>query len=110
MVFVFFIYGFPFFLLWMVIFVYPKRISKYSLPRNMWMIALFAMFHGIHEWAEMLRLFHAEPHPLEIVELVALPLSFYFPAYLRPVKRESRQAACAARLPWHCPLPGSRSP
>jgi diguanylate cyclase (GGDEF)-like protein/PAS domain S-box-containing protein len=43
------------------------------------MIALFAMFHGIHEWSEMILLLHGEAFaPIEVIKLATLPLSFLF--------------------------------
>ncbi len=49
MIFVWFIYGLAFFALGLVIIVYPKKPSIFSLANHIWLIAGFGLLHGVNE-------------------------------------------------------------
>ena len=67
MIFVWFIYGLAFFVLGLVILIYPRRDSRFRLAKHIWMIGVFGVVHGVNEWLDM---FHAigKPFPLELVD------------------------------------------
>lgn len=49
---VFFIYGLAFFIMGMMILGQSKKGSRYALSKCIWLLALFGIVHGIHEWIE----------------------------------------------------------
>lgn len=53
MILVWFIYGLAFFVLGLVILVYPRRGSRFDLARHIGMIGAFGILHGINEWLDM---------------------------------------------------------
>jgi hypothetical protein len=76
---VFFIYGLAFFLLGVVIFVYPKKGSRYHLADSLRMVALFGLFHGANEWVDMFILIYPEhAATLKVIRMLVLPISFCF--------------------------------
>ncbi len=80
MVGVFFVYGLAFFVLGLVILVYPKKGSAFALARHIWLIAGFGLFHGVNEWIDMFIMI-SEPGPvmvLKLVRMITLPASFLF--------------------------------
>jgi signal transduction histidine kinase len=80
MVFVWFIYGLAFFVLGLVVIVYPKKGSAFKLADNLWLIAGFGILHGINEWIDMFIVIE-EPFPvmaLELIGIAILPISFLF--------------------------------
>ena len=50
---VWFVYGLAFFVLGLVILIYPKRDSRFDLARHIWMIGVFGILHGLNEWLDM---------------------------------------------------------
>jgi diguanylate cyclase (GGDEF)-like protein/PAS domain S-box-containing protein len=52
--FMFFVYGLSFFALGLAVLIYPRGRSELRLARWLWLIGLFGVLHGLHEWAEML--------------------------------------------------------
>ncbi|MBW7992673.1 MAG: PAS domain-containing protein [Planctomycetes bacterium] len=80
MIFVWFIYGLAFFVLGLVILVYPKKGSAFKLADDIWLIAGFGILHGINEWLDMF-IGIGEPFPpdiLKIIRIVTLVGSFLF--------------------------------
>lgn len=80
MLFVWFIYGLAFFVLGLVILVYPKKPSVFKLADDIWLIAGFGLLHGINEWLDMF-IAIGKPFPpdiLKIIRLVTLVGSFLF--------------------------------
>ena len=80
MLFVWFIYGLAFFVLGLVILVYPKKPSVFKLANDIWLIAGFGLLHGINEWLDMF-IAIGKPFPpdiLKIIRLVTLVGSFLF--------------------------------
>ncbi|MDT8302032.1 MAG: PAS domain-containing protein [Sedimentisphaerales bacterium] len=80
MLFVWFIYGLAFFVLGLVILVYPKKPSVFKLADDIWLIAAFGIIHGINEWLDMF-LAIGKPFPpdiLKIIRLATLVGSFLF--------------------------------
>lgn len=80
MIFVWFIYGLAFFVLGLVILVYPKKESVFKLANHIWLIAGFGIIHGINEWLDMF-IAIGKPFPpdiLSIIRLVTLVGSFLF--------------------------------
>ncbi|MBN1359037.1 MAG: PAS domain-containing protein [Sedimentisphaerales bacterium] len=53
MILVWFVYGLAFFVLGLVVLVYPKQDSKFELAGHVWKIGAFGMLHGINEWLDM---------------------------------------------------------
>ena len=80
MIFVWFIYGLAFFVLGLVILVYPKKGSVFKLANHIWLIAAFGILHGTNEWLDMF-IAIGKPFPpdiLKIIRLVTLVGSFLF--------------------------------
>jgi len=75
---VFLIYGAAFLLLGTAILVQPKRGSRFALSRTLWLLAAFALLHGINEWLDMLKLSREPNMALNAVGLVFLLTSFGF--------------------------------
>lgn len=80
MVAIFFIYGLSFFCLGLIVAIYPKRESSFWLAKNIWLIAAFAILHGLNEWVDMLVIAQQIPAipVLRLMRTVLLPLSFLF--------------------------------
>jgi diguanylate cyclase (GGDEF)-like protein len=80
MIYIYFFYGLSFFTLGISIIFYPKKGSEFRIAKTLIFMALFGIFHGIQEWAEMFSLMHnpSESIALKIICLVILPLSYYF--------------------------------
>ena len=80
MIFIWFVYGLAFFTLGLVILVYPKKGSAFSLAKDIWMIAVFGILHGINEWIDMF-IDIGEPFPpdiLKFIRMITLSVSFLF--------------------------------
>ncbi|MHC4913073.1 MAG: hypothetical protein ACYTE5_08730 [Planctomycetota bacterium] len=80
MIFIWFVYGLAFFALGLVILVYPKKDSKFSLANQIWLIAGFGILHGINEWLDMF-IHLGEPFPpgiIKIIRIATLVGSFLF--------------------------------
>ena len=77
MVFVFFIYGLSFFLLGLMILIYPKKGSAFKLAYYIYWIAGFGLLHGINEWLDMFVRIHSPAPILENIRMLTLPASFY---------------------------------
>ncbi len=80
MILVWFIYGLAFFVLGLMILIYPKKDSKFDLARHIWLIAVFGIVHGVNEWLDMFQAIGG-PLPLSVVEfagMFTLPVSFFF--------------------------------
>jgi diguanylate cyclase (GGDEF)-like protein len=80
MIYIYFFYGLSFFTLGISIIFYPKKGSEFRIAKTLVFMALFGIFHGIQEWAEMFGLMHnpAESIVLKMLCLVLLPLSYFF--------------------------------
>ncbi len=72
MILVWFVYGLAFFILGLVILVYPKEGSRFDLARYLWMVGVFGILHGLNEWLDM---FIAIGSPLS-VDLMAAARMF----------------------------------
>jgi len=103
MIFVWFIYGLAFFVLGLVIFVYPKKASVFSLANHIWLIGVFGLVHGINEWLDMF-IALGEPFPpdvLKVLRMVALVVSFLFLLRFGTiVVAENRNCRCLIALPF----------
>ena len=80
MIFIWFVYGLAFFILGLVILVYPKKGSAFGLAKDIWMIAVFGILHGINEWLDMF-IGIGEPFPpdiLKFLRMITLSVSFLF--------------------------------
>jgi len=80
MILVWFIYGLAFFVLGLMILVYPKKDSRFDLAQHIWLVGLFGIVHGLNEWLDM---FIAIGGPLpvlfaEYARMLTLPVSFFF--------------------------------
>jgi diguanylate cyclase (GGDEF)-like protein len=80
MQYIYFIYGLSFFTLGIVILFYPKMGNEFRIARTLVFIAIFGIFHGIHEWVEMFALMNqpAEIGTLKVLDVILLPFSFYW--------------------------------
>jgi diguanylate cyclase (GGDEF)-like protein len=82
MIFLYFIYGLAFFSLGTSLLIYPKKHSEFLLAGTLWLIALFGIFHGLHEWLQMFSLIQNPSDKvslhLKAAEAITLPVSFYF--------------------------------
>ncbi len=79
MILVWFVYGLAFFVLGLVIIVYPKRGSRFDLARDIWLIGAFGIVHGLNEWLDML-IDIGRPLPPEFlanVQMLTLGGSFF---------------------------------
>jgi PAS domain S-box-containing protein len=80
MILVWFVYGLAFFLLGVVILVYPKKDSRFDLARYIWMVGAFGIVHGLNEWLDMFIALKG-PLPLDLManaRLLTLAGSFFF--------------------------------
>jgi PAS domain S-box-containing protein len=77
---IFFIYGLSFFCLGLVVAVYPRKESSFWLAKNIWLVAAFAILHGLNEWIDMLIITQQASviSILRLVRMALLPLSFLF--------------------------------
>jgi diguanylate cyclase (GGDEF)-like protein/PAS domain S-box-containing protein len=74
----YFVYGLAFFALGLAVLLYPRGKSELALARGLWLVGLFGLLHGLHEWVEMLALAAGSPGqpPYTIFEVILLPASF----------------------------------
>jgi PAS domain S-box-containing protein len=80
MILIWFIYGLAFFVLGLVILVYPKKGSRFDLARHLWMVGAFGLLHGLNEWLDMF-IDLGRPLPPDVlipVQVLVLPASFFF--------------------------------
>lgn len=82
MIFLYFVYGLAFFSLGISLLIYPKKPSEFFLAQTLWLIGLFGIFHGAHEWLQMFLLLQNLPDGvslyLKTAGLITLPVSFFF--------------------------------
>ena len=80
MVAIFFIYGLSFFCLGLIVALYPKKESRYWLAKNIWLVACFAILHGLNEWVDMLIIAQqaSAMTAVRLARTILLPLSFLF--------------------------------
>jgi diguanylate cyclase (GGDEF)-like protein len=80
MTYIYFFYGLSFFTLGISVIFYPKRGSEFRIAKTIVFIALFGIFHGLHEWAEMFGLIQnpGGAAALRPLSLLLLPVSYYF--------------------------------
>jgi len=78
----YFVYGLAFFSLGISLLIYPKRNSEFLLAKTLWLIALFGIVHGTHEWLRMFLLLENLPDSitfhLKTASLITLAVSFFF--------------------------------
>jgi len=80
MILVWFIYGLAFFVLGLVILVYPKKGSKFDLAQCIWMVGVFGIVHGLNEWLDMFIRIGGPlpPDLLAWLRMFVLPASFFW--------------------------------
>jgi diguanylate cyclase (GGDEF)-like protein len=80
MTYIYFLYGLSFFTLGISVICFPKEGSEFRIAKTIVFIALFGIFHGLHEWAEMFGLMQNLPGvaALKPFDFFLLPASFYF--------------------------------
>jgi PAS domain S-box-containing protein len=120
MVEIFFIYGLAFFSLGLVVALYPKSQSSYWLAKNLWLIAAFALLHGINEWVDMLLIARRSSAMtiLTMTRTILLPLSFLFLLQfgtkgvieLKKVQQRLRFAPVVLVAAWSIIVAGSERP
>ena len=78
----YFVYGLAFFSVGISVLIYPKKNSEFHVAHTLWLVALFGITHGIHEWLGMFLLLKNLPDgillQLKTASLVTLPVSFLF--------------------------------
>ncbi len=78
----YFIYGLAFFSLGLAILLYPKKDSQIAFAQDIWLVALFGLLHGIHEWIDMFVLIQGSSdavyYYLRTARFSLLPASFFF--------------------------------
>lgn len=75
---VFLIYGTALLLLGTAILVQPRQDSAFALSKILWLLACFALLHGINEWLHMWQLIHGSGKATDMVSLALLFISFSF--------------------------------
>ena len=98
MILVWFIYGLAFFVLGLVILIYPKKGSKFDLARHIWLVGVFGIVHGVNEWLDMFMAIGGPLPPL-LAELrgcspCRFPSSFWFSSESRSSQGMHGSAAC----------------
>ena len=79
MVYIYLIYGLSFFILWTVLLIYHMKLSRFPVARNLWMIGLFGLSHGISDWLIMLiAIQNLQGTIFKIISIGLLILSFCF--------------------------------
>jgi diguanylate cyclase (GGDEF)-like protein len=80
MTYIYFLYGLSFFTLGISVIFFPRKGSEFRIAKTIIFIALFGIFHGLHEWAEMFGLMQnlAGVAALKPFDFLLLPASFYF--------------------------------
>jgi diguanylate cyclase (GGDEF)-like protein len=80
MTYLYFFYGLSFFTLGISVIFFPKRGSEFRIARTIVFIALFGIFHGLHEWTEMFGLMQNSngAAAIKLLDFLLLPVSFYF--------------------------------
>ncbi|MFC1654606.1 diguanylate cyclase [Myxococcota bacterium] len=76
--FMYFVYGLSFFVLGLAVLLYPRASSALRLAKGLWLVGLFGLLHGLHEWMEMLARATGFPgdSPFSVFKVVLLPASF----------------------------------
>ena len=105
MMFLYFVYGLAFFSLGISLWIYPKKDSEYLLANTLWLVALFGIFHGTHEWLQMFLSVRGLPDSLSLhlkaASLFTLPVSFSFLVAfgMAVIRRHGRKHLTAWALP-----------
>lgn len=82
MIYIYFIYGLSFFSFGLAVLLYPKMSTLIKLGKHFWLIGVFGIIHGMHEWIDMFILIvQAKPPLVEMINFVLLPLSYLFLLY-----------------------------
>lgn len=76
---VFFVYGLAFVIMGTAVLLYPRKESIFKLADIIWLLALFALVHGLNEWLDMFDLLRAGNSRLfDSLQLAVLALSYGF--------------------------------
>ncbi len=77
------LYGLAFFTLGVAILSRDIRFSELGIAKILWLLAVFGIIHGFHEWLELLRQYNPEAltHGFFQFRLVVVSLSFLFLLY-----------------------------
>ena len=106
---IFFFYGLAFLAMGTTIFLMPKERDLFGLSRDLWLVGLFGILHGLNEWVDLFILrgspFNAEV--LTVFGALLLPLSFapLLQFGMRVLFRENRSFRSLKHL-WMIPLMG----
>lgn len=78
--FVYLFYGLAFFTLGVAIFSKDTGFSELGIARVLWLLAMFGVSHGLHEWLELFNLLRAGPpgEHFTLFRLVVVTISFLF--------------------------------
>ncbi|MFA5164898.1 MAG: ATP-binding protein [Candidatus Omnitrophota bacterium] len=75
---IFFVYGLAFIILGIVVFTAREKTGFLDISREVWLIGLFGLVHGINEWVDMLILIGRpfDTRMLVVIGSILLPVSF----------------------------------
>ncbi|WP_420264401.1 ATP-binding protein [Candidatus Magnetominusculus dajiuhuensis] len=75
---VYLVYGFAFISMGALILVQPKTYGLFRLTRKIWLLAMFALLHGVNEWLDMAVFIYPAHGILKMTAFVFMMLSFCF--------------------------------
>ncbi len=78
MSYVFFVYGAAFIFMGVSILIQPLIYGQLGLAANIWLLASFALLHGVNEWLDMMSLIYPSYKILNIVSFIFMVSSFCF--------------------------------
>ena len=77
------LYGLAFFTLGVAILSRDIRFSELGIARIIWLLAIFGIVHGFHEWLELLEQLnpHIKTPTFSLIRLIVVSISFLFLFY-----------------------------
>lgn len=75
---IFFIYGLSFVVAGLAVLLQPRRQSAFALSRILWLLAAFALIHGVNEWLDMWTFIKGRSPLLDLVRWLFLASSYVF--------------------------------
>ncbi|MBF0320237.1 MAG: GAF domain-containing protein [Nitrospirae bacterium] len=78
MAYVFFVYGSAFIFMGVFILAQPKVYGQLRLVNNIWLLAAFALLHGVNEWLDMAGIIYPSNINIKMASFIFLAASFCF--------------------------------
>lgn len=75
---VFFVYGLAFFVMGLAILSQPRKESNFEIANIFWLLSMFGLIHGSHEWMEMWVIIKERGLVLDLIKWLFLATSYYF--------------------------------